>query len=117
MARRKSREVPYCVVSWPILCDMCSAFVIAAMFDKLQEKQQKGRNILRLHEKVSSAPSMSFHICGFSRLATDDQKWQKIIDGSDVWVREMAVTIIPHVIRSRSIVLCLAFSRRGKSKV
>lgn len=94
---RKSREVPYYVVARAISCEICSASVIAAMFDQLQEKQQKGRNILRLHEKVSSALSMPFHMCGFSRLETGNQKRQELIHGSDVWVREMAITIIPTV--------------------
>ena len=80
--------MPYYVVDRAISCEIFSASVMFAMADQLQEKQEKGRNILRLHDKVSSALSMPFHMCGFSRLATDNQKWQGLIYGSDVWEQE-----------------------------
>ena len=63
------KEVPYLVVSLAISWEMCTASMICSgIIDLLQEEEEKGRHILRLNEKVSSAPSMALYIYRFSRL-------------------------------------------------
>ena len=64
---RHVREMAYLVVDLLRSCVILSASLIGSpMVNDLLNKERERRQILRLHKKTSSAPSMSFYMCGLS---------------------------------------------------